>query len=196
MSTSGNIGIKLRPEDLDKDFHMRDENGDEIQFTIHTNSGSPYLVVYNHFDSHTNRLGKSLINNLTTYEEVRDFILQGDRSSFDAPYIRTEDPEDNQPRMCDDISGKPPFEYFYLFNDDGFWYVKTPDKDFTKMPNQGGIVVKLNEIEIKAIEFIIDKYIKLSEVFFDITELNQATLLCRLKDIKKKIRNVKNESRL
>lgn len=201
MSTRGNICIKLNDEDLDKDFHMKDENGNDIAFTVHTKSGFPYMFVYNHHDSYVSGLGKKLIDNLQTYEEVRDYILQGNRTSFDTPYIagpNAEEPEDNQPKMCADISGEIPNEYFYLF-EDGFWKVKTLDeslsgKQFKKLPNQNRIKIELNEKEIEAFKWILDKYLKIHEIIVDIPDGHHEIIMARVRDINKKIRNVKNES--
>ena len=162
MSTRGNICIKLHDEDLDKDFHMKDENGNDLEFIVHTKSGYPYMFIYNHHDSYESGLGEQLRNNLLTYEEVRDYILQGDRTSFSEPYTAGrfgEDPKDNQPKMCVSIDGEIPEEYFYVFENDQ-WYVKSwsesmDKKPFRKLPIPKTIT--LTEKEIDSIKWIIEK---------------------------------------
>lgn len=198
MSTRGHICIKLKDEDLDKDFHMKDENGNDLEFTVHTKSGYPYMYVYNHHDSYVSGLGKSLANNLLTYEEVRDYILQGNRTTFTQPYTCEqygESPEDNQPTMCADVSGEIPEEYFYLF-EDGRWYVKSwqesvDGKAFQPLPMPKTIV--LNEKEIEAIKWVIDKYEKIWNVIADINEDHHLVVMNQIHNFKKKF--TKNESK-
>lgn len=196
MSTRGNICIKLREEDLDKDFHMKDKYGDDVEFTIHTSKHCPYMFIYNHHDSYIERpgLGFTLPRKVNTYEEVRDFILQGNRTSLDTPYTADpygEDFEDNQPQFASTCDGEIPEEFFYLFDNDK-WYVKSytqsiNGEDFKELDYKQRMIT-LNEKEIAAIEWIIDKYEKIWNVVNNIDESHHLVVMGRVYDIQKKIK--------
>lgn len=128
MSTRATICIKLHDEDLGKVFHLKDKNGIDFKETITTPLNARYMCVYCHFDGYIEKpgLGFDLPRNLHTYEETRDFILQGDRSTFEEPYSDREDESifDLEPTFMSSVTKKEiPEEYFYLFDDDK-WYVK------------------------------------------------------------------------
>lgn len=109
MSTRSNIAITLREEDKGKTFKTK------FGTDFYIDPMANFLVIYIHHDGYLDGVGKDLLNNLKTYEQVLDFILEGDRTSFDTSYTSTgECYEDNEPAQyinIDHISQ----EYFYLY---------------------------------------------------------------------------------
>lgn len=191
MSTRGSICIKLKDEDLDKDLHMKDKLGHDLNVVVHPHSGFPYMYVYCHHDSYIDKpgLGFFLPRKLQTYEEVRDFILQGDRTSFGTPYTECgEDAEDLQPNFSASVDGPIPEEYFYLFND-GKWYVKDVHghDNFIELEYQPQ-TIELNEREAATVKFIIDKYLKIRGIFEDIPESHDAVYMMNINHILKKFK--------
>lgn len=133
MSTRGNICVKLRKEDLDKALPLYDVNKKQIG-EIYTKNEYPYMFVYCHHDSYESGLGRQLLENLNNYEDVRDYILQGDRTSFSTPYTELgENINDLTPQFSKDIEGKIPEEYFYVF-DDNQWKVKSYTESCSNKP--------------------------------------------------------------
>ena len=122
MSTRCNVAIKLRPEDLNKKLTFVEN--DKIH-ELFVDSGFSYMFIYIHHDGYLKGVGYRLLNELgTDYEKVKNYILQGDRTSFNEPYYECgEDWDDDTPNFCKSIDGPIPNDYFYLY-DDGKWYYR------------------------------------------------------------------------
>lgn len=194
MSTRGSICIKLKDEDLDKDFHMKDVDGNDLTVIGHTHRSYPYMYVYCHHDSYIEKpgLGYLLPRKLQTYEEVRDFIMQGDRSSFDEPYTkRGEDHEDLSPNYLETVDGDIPEEYFYLFENDK-WYVKTnaPFAEFKELeyiPEK----IEITEKEADVIKHVFKRYLNIINTMKDILsdEVKKPKLINEINNINIKFHN-------
>jgi hypothetical protein len=66
--------------------------------------------------------------------------MQGDRTSFDEPYIEcAEDWDDDKPRFCKSIDGPIPNDYFYLLNEGKWFYRKFNDDGSLKELTQEAI---------------------------------------------------------
>lgn len=196
MSTRGNICIKLREEDLDKDLPLYDKYH-KIIGNIRTKKEFPYMFVYNHHDSYEDRpgLGYKLPRNLKSYMEVRNFILQGNRSTFDDPYTEyDEDIQDNLPKFAPNAEGEIPNEYFYLF-EDNHWKVKSWQESVDNKPFRDveyeEATITLDEKEMEAIKWIIDKYLRIHDIIADIPEGHHECIMARVREIEKKIRDSK-----
>ena len=195
MSTRGIICIKLREEDLNQDLHMKNSLGQDLLVRVHTASGFPYMYVYCHHDSYIENpgLGYFLPRKLQTYEEVRDFILQGDRTSLETPYTDCgENAEDLKPNFAMSVDGEIPEQYFYLF-EDGKWFVKNdaPNAKFKELEYKP-VTIELNSREIEAVKYVFEKYLSMRDLFKE-TFTNEGTdivLIKRINDIKKKIKEV------
>lgn len=122
MSTRCNVAIKLRPEDLNKKLTFIEN--DKIH-ELFVDSGFSYMFIYIHHDGYLKGVGYGLLNELgTDYEKVKNYILQGDRTSFNEPYYECgEDWDDGSPRFCKSIDGPIPNDYFYLY-DNGKWFYR------------------------------------------------------------------------
>lgn len=122
MSTRCNVAIKLRKEDLNKTLTFVENNK---LHELHTDSGFSYMFIYIHHDGYLSGVGYGLLNELgTDYETVKNYIMQGNRTSFDTPYIECdEDWDDDKPKFCKSIDGPIPNDYFYLL-DDGKWFYR------------------------------------------------------------------------
>lgn len=162
MSTRGHICIKLKDEDLDKELHMKDINGNDLECCVYTKKEFPYMFVYNHHDSYFDGLGKNLITNLQNYDSVKNYILQGDRSTFDTPYTECgEYPEDLKPHFSSNIDGPIPEEYFYLFNDNQWFMTRTSGKELAPISEKFEDKLYLFTIkDLETIKFLIDRYWK------------------------------------
>lgn len=120
MSTRCNIAIKLKEKDLNKELTF-----DGIHFQ-RTNADYPYMEVYCHHDGYPENAKDFFFKRrkLTDYESVLNYIIQGDRSSFDTSYIECgEQWPDNRPYMFASLDGDIPEQYYYIFMD-GKWYYK------------------------------------------------------------------------
>ena len=122
MSTRCNVAIKLRPEDLNKKLTFVEN--DKIH-ELFVDSGFSYMFIYIHHNGYLQGVGYGLLNELgTNYEKVKNYILQGDRTSFNEPYYECgEDWDDDAPIFCKSIDGPIPNDYFYLY-DNGKWYYR------------------------------------------------------------------------
>jgi len=122
MSTRCNVAIKLKPEDLNKKLTFVEN--DKIH-ELYTDSGFSYMFIYIHHDGYLSGVGYGLLNELgTDYETVKNYILQGNRTSFEYPYYECkEDWDDNKPNFCKSIDGPIPNDYFYLY-DNGKWFYR------------------------------------------------------------------------
>ena len=196
MSTRGNICIKLREEDLDKELPLYD-NYHKIIGHIRTNKEFPYMIVYNHHDSYEDKpgLGYRLPRNLKTYMDVRNFILQGNRTSFDDPYTeRNEDIQDNLPKFASNVEGEISNEYFYLFEDNRWkvksWQESLDNKPFRDIEYEEASIM-LDERDMEAIRWIIDKYLKIHDIIAGIPEGHHECIMARVRSIEKKIRDTK-----
>ena len=170
MSTRGTICVRLKDEDLDKDLHMKDAKGNDVNYTIRTDSKHPYLCVYCHHDSYIEKpgLGYMLPRNLVDYESVRDFVLQGARSGFMDPYdISIEDPEDVKPKNLESpYNINIPEEYFYLFENEK-WYVKDKHNNFDFKDitfNQKPIALTDVALTGEEIKYIVDSLTKFNNI--------------------------------
>lgn len=120
MSTRCNIAIKLKEKDLNKELTY-----DGIHF-LKTNEAYPYMEVYCHHDGNPKNAKDFFFKRgrLTDYESVLNYIIQGDRSTFDKSYTeRGEQWPDNRPYMFASLEGDIPEQYYYIFMD-GKWYYK------------------------------------------------------------------------
>ena len=122
MSTRCNVAIKLRKEDLNKTLTIVEN---ETLHELKTDAGYSYMFIYIHHDGYLQGVGYGLLNELgTDYETVKNYIMEGDRTSFDEPYINCGELwEDDKPEFCKSIDGTIPNDYFYLF-DDGKWFYR------------------------------------------------------------------------
>ena len=119
MSTRCNIAIKLKEKDLNKELTF-----DGIHF-IKTKVEYPYMEVYCHHDGRPENAKDFFFKRgkLTDYESVLNYIIQGDRTAFDASYIECgEQWPDNLPYMFASLEGDIPEQYYYIFMDDKWYY--------------------------------------------------------------------------
>lgn len=126
MSTRCHVAIKLKKEDLGK-MLMITENGKEHQLA--TDTGFSYMFIYIHHDGYLKGVGSGLLNELgIDYETVKNYILEGNRTSFTCPYTECDESwEDNQPKFCKSIDGPIPEDYFYVLIDGKWFYRKWND---------------------------------------------------------------------
>jgi len=119
MSTRCNVCVKLRKEDLDTTLSIGEHS-------LQTKKEYPYMVIYIHHDGYIEGVGEDLYRNLITYEDVKNFILEGSRTSYKTPYSECgETWEDNMPRFGTDVDGHISNDFFYLFDEDNQWYYKS-----------------------------------------------------------------------
>lgn len=119
MSTRCNVCVKLRKEDLNKDLKV------DSSHYLTTKEDFPYMEIYIHHDGYVDGVGKDLYKNLTTYEDVKKYILKGDRTSYDTPYTECDETWiENKPMFLGDLTGDIPEMYYYLFDEDDEWYWK------------------------------------------------------------------------
>ena len=132
MSTHCNVAIKLKEEDLNTELPLPESNLSILTYREH-----PYLQIYIHFDGNPDVVGKYLLTNLKTYEEVKDYILHGDRRSAEIPYMNTgESLEDNLPNVWDDPTDKNfrmQNSFYYLFADDEWWVSRKGTNHWDKL---------------------------------------------------------------
>ena len=123
MSTRCHIAIKLKQEDLGKKLLIT-ENNKEHQLT--TDEGFPYMFIYIHHDGYLSGVGRGLLNELgVDYDIVKNYILEGDRTSFTCPYTECNETWDhNKPQFCKSIDGPIPEDYLYVLID-GKWFYRT-----------------------------------------------------------------------
>lgn len=78
MSTRCNVAICLREDDRSKTF----TSPNSPDFTI-SPDGAKYLVIYIHNDGYPEGVGEDLVRLAegATYEDILNFILEGDRST-------------------------------------------------------------------------------------------------------------------
>ena len=127
MSTRCHVAIKLKNEDLGK-MLMITENGKEHQLA--TDTGFPYMFIYIQHDGYLKGAGYRLLNTLgVDYENVKNYILKGNRTSFACPYAECNETwEDNKPRFCKSIDGPIPEDYLYVLID-GKWFYRSWNDD-------------------------------------------------------------------
>ena len=127
MSTRCHIAIKLKQEDLGKKLLIT-ENNKEHQLT--TNEGFPYMFIYIHHDGYLSGVGRGLLNELgVDYDAVKNYILEGDRTSFTCPYTECNETwEHNKPQFCKSIDEPIPEDYLYVLID-GKWFYRTWNDD-------------------------------------------------------------------
>ena len=112
MSTRCHIAIKLKQEDLGKKLLIT-ENSKEHQLT--TDEGFPYMFIYIHHD--------------VDYDTVKNYILEGNRTSFTCPYTECNETWDhNKPQFCKSVDGPIPEDYLYVLID-GKWFYRTWNDD-------------------------------------------------------------------
>ena len=123
MSTRCHVAIKLKQEDLGKKLLIT-ENNKEHQLT--TDEGFPYMFIYIHHDGYLSGVGRGLLNELgVDYDIVKNYILEGDRTSFTCPYTECNETWDhNKPQFCKSIDGPIPEDYLYVLID-GKWFYRT-----------------------------------------------------------------------
>ena len=127
MSTRCHIAIKLKQEDLGKKLLIT-ENNKEHQLT--TNEGFPYMFIYIHHDGCLSGVGHDLLNELgVDYDAVKNYILEGDRTSFTCPYTECNETwEHNKPQFCKSIDGPITEDYLYVLID-GKWFYRAWNDD-------------------------------------------------------------------
>lgn len=127
MSTRCHIAIKLKQEDLGKKLLIT-ENNKEHQLTA--NEGFSYMFIYIHHDGCLSGVGHDLLNELgVDYDAVKNYILEGDRTSFTCPYTECNETwEHNKPQFCKSIDGPIPEDYLYVLID-GKWFYRTWNDD-------------------------------------------------------------------
>jgi hypothetical protein len=135
MSTHCNVAIKLKNEDLDKTLTIIEN---KKVHELKTDSGYSYMFIYIHHDGYPGGVGCGLLNELgTDYETVKNYIMLGDRTSFDKAYCECgEKWEDDKPRFCKSIDGPMTQEYLYLFDNDKWFYKSYWDDDFKELTQE------------------------------------------------------------
>jgi len=107
------IAIHLKDKDLNRTINT-------VKGSIRTNSEYPYLYIY---ITDCKNIGLQLLNNYKKYEDVLEFILKGDRATFDQPYFECgESWSDNKPDFVKTVKGKIPECVFYLFENNKWYY--------------------------------------------------------------------------
>ena len=126
MSTRANVAIKINDEDINKNVSF-----DNIHYL---KLNKPYLEIYVHHDGYPNNFKKFITdNNLFNYKDILNYILQGDRTSFDVPYIEcNESWADNKPYLYsekDYQNNDIPEDYYYIFINNTWYYKCRNDKN-------------------------------------------------------------------
>ncbi len=124
MSTRGNICIKVKTQDFD---FVKKTIGEDIS------EKSPYLFIYNHFDSYPEGLGVNLVKNYNNYEDALDLIMDGDCSAPGFPYALREGYADTKPRVVSNIQQANQEEYLYVFEDG--WSCYDSSFEVKEIPN-------------------------------------------------------------
>jgi hypothetical protein len=96
--------------------------------------------VYNHFDSMPSSLGKYLLNNASTEDQVINIISKGDASSIESGEWFADRGEDHvisgAISIEDYIKQSRPVDYAYLFMD-GKWFVRSyKTKEFIELTQE------------------------------------------------------------
>lgn len=122
MSTRCNVAVQLKPKDLNTRL-FESKNGYGY---VDTKDTHPVMQIYIHHDGYPEGVGAYLKKNLTVYEDIVNYILEGDRTSAEIPYTECgEKWEDDKPYFWSDIwedKSDIPEAYLYLFKDDKWYY--------------------------------------------------------------------------
>lgn len=184
MSTRCNVCIKLHKEDLNKILPINKNS-------IKTNEEYPYMFIYIHHDGYISGVGSELYKNLITYEDVKNFILKGNRTSYETSYTECgEDWESNKPRAVHSVDGEIPNDYFYLFDEDNEWYYKSWSKQ-----NEPWKLLKneFPELRDERIKNAIDLSMKIYEktIAHDITPIKLEEIGSKIKELIENLTNGK-----
>lgn len=122
MSTRCNVAVILKEKDLNTRLYETKHNYGYVD----TKESHPTMEIYIHHDGYPDGVGKYLKKNLTDYESVVNYILEGDRTSAECPYTECgENWENDKPYFWPDIwedKSDIPEDYLYLFKDDKWYY--------------------------------------------------------------------------
>lgn len=111
MSTRGNICIRIQEEDYDR------VNSIISKYSFRKISKwSPYLYIYNHFDSYPESLGKELLTNYNNYNKALELVLEGDCSYPGRPYKGSEEYSNVVPKVAFNKVEAFQNEFLYVFN--------------------------------------------------------------------------------
>ncbi len=121
MSTRGNICVKVKSQDFERVNKLVGGISEE----------TPYMYIYNHFDSYPDGLGKQLVENYNDYDKALDLVLEGDCSAPEQPYSKREGYENTKPRTAHVITEANQQEYLYVYENDGW---NCYDEKMTKLP--------------------------------------------------------------
>lgn len=135
MSTQCYVAIKLKEEDLNKTLTIV-ENGNLHE--LESKSDFPYMFIYIHHDGYPSGVGYGLLNELgTDYETVKNYILQGDRTSFDEAYIECDEEwDDDKPRFFEILPSKIGTDYFYVLENEKWYYCSYKDCTLKELTNE------------------------------------------------------------
>ena len=145
MSTNARISIRLKPKSKGLlRFHVREWRDTpargyydaECNLLVNDNVMTSFVC----YDGYIEGVGYRLLRELRTYDEVFEFIIHGNRSSYDSPLYEANMPwEKNKPKMAEDFPDnlEPVFDYYYKwdsYNGEEQWLVrKHSEKDYTPL---------------------------------------------------------------
>ncbi|MBP3257072.1 MAG: hypothetical protein J6M23_03585 [Bacteroidales bacterium] len=144
MGTTARISIRIKPElkGLAR-FHIKEwrtspERGHydtECNLLINDN----VMSIYINYDGYLKGVGNELYKCIRTYKEAFDFIIQGNRSTFDQPYYECDESwESNKPSMSADFPDNATFGNYYYkwdeFEGEEQWMVrKDSESEYTPL---------------------------------------------------------------
>ncbi|MBQ7710561.1 MAG: hypothetical protein IJT39_01890 [Bacteroidales bacterium] len=123
MGTPACVSVRIKPENRGlarfyvKEWRAKPERGyydTECNLIINDNVMTSSI----HFDGYLEEVGRRLFKEIRSYQEAFEFILKGDRSSFDLPYYeRNESWESNKPQMVADFPDNSTIhDYYYKWD--------------------------------------------------------------------------------
>ena len=144
MGTSAKVSIRIRPESkgLIK-FHVKEWRDKpnrgyydtECNLMVYDN----IMSVYINYDGYLEGVGSRLFKEIRSYKEAFEFIVQGDRRSFDTPYYECNEPwAQNKPKMSADYpDGSTSDDYYYrwdIYDGEEQWLVrKHSESEYTPL---------------------------------------------------------------
>lgn len=153
-----NVAIKLKDEDVNKTLTY-----DKIYFL---NTGdNQYMDIYVHNGGNPSIFKNFVIKyNLFNYEDILNYILAGDRTTFETPYINcNESWKDNKPyRYNEEIFQQKdiPENYYYIFLDNKWLYKSRDDDNWKDLIEDN----EISEINNKIQKFIVSNNIVSNDI--------------------------------
>ena len=144
MATRGHIVVKIKEEDKGKTVHFdpsliplactyTNEYLNKLQDVVLDKN---YILIYHHFDSYPEGLGRTLVGIFNDYKTILNLLLAGDASSINGREIKQyctfrkdERWEYTKPQLTDKCPSNEE-DYTYLFDGDKWWFKSYKDTEW------------------------------------------------------------------